>query len=137
MGKTSKVIIALVVVAVLAVGAVLLFDTKSIDKNRDASSDSNSELADEEVAATINYTSSGFSPNSVTVTAGGVVRIVNQTDDEIEPSSNPHPDHNDNPELNFGDIEPGASKTATITKTGTWGYHNHYHADHKATIIVQ
>ena len=137
MGKTTKVIIALVVVAVLAVGAVLLFDTTSVDKNRSDTSDSNSELADEEVAVTINYTSNGFSPDSVTVAAGSVVRIVNQTDDEVEPSSNPHPDHNDNPELNFGDIEAGASKTATLTKTGTWGYHNHYHTDHKATIVVQ
>ncbi len=137
MGKTTKIIIALVVVAVLAAGAVLLFDTTSVDKNKSTESDNNSELADEEVAATINYTSDGFSPASVTVSAGSVVRIVNQTDEEVEPSSNPHPDHNGNPELNFGDIEPSASKTATLTKTGTWGYHNHYHADHKATIIVQ
>src|SRR5262249_34266943 len=92
---------------------------------------------DQQDAATITYTSDGFNPSSVTVASGSTIKIVNNSNDVIKPSSNPPPTHTDNPELNFSDIEPGQSATKVLTTKGTWGYHNHYQDDQHATIIVQ
>jgi len=146
MNKTTNVIIAVVAVVVIAAGAVLLFGNKGGDDNsngtntnttNNSDASDNTELADDEIAVTITYTNSGFSPSSVTVPAGSAVRIVNESDDTVAPSSDNHPTHTLNPELNFPDIEPGQSATMVVSGTGTWGIHNHYKDDHRATIVVE
>ncbi|MBX6335002.1 hypothetical protein IRY61_06740, partial [Candidatus Saccharibacteria bacterium] len=73
----------------------------------------------------------------VTVPAGSALKIVNESDKTISPSSNDHPTHTLNPELNFPDIEPGKSATMTLSKTGTWGIHDHYNANERATVVVE
>ena len=135
MNKLARIIIALVAVAVVAGGAVLLFGNNKSDTGQPAGN--GTELADGEIAATITYTNSGFSPASVTVPAGSTVRVVNESDEAIAPSSDSHPEHTDNPEINFGDIPAGSSGTIVVSEKGTWGYHNHFKDDHKGTIVVE
>ncbi len=86
---------------------------------------------------TISYTSSGFSPASLTVKAGTTITIKNDSSRLLQFDSNPHPDHTDDPELNVGTISPGKSKTVTVTTTGTHGYHNHLNSSDTGTIVVQ
>lgn len=88
-------------------------------------------------AVTITFTSAGFSPTTVTVQSGGKLTVINNSSGAISFNSNPHPTHIDNSELNIGTIGPGESKTVTLTKTGTWGYHNHLNPSQGGTIIVQ
>ena len=130
MNNATKIIIAVVLVAVVAVGAIMLTGDKLAEESADTASGTGKTTA-------VTYTSSGLSPSEVMLKAGDSLKIINDTNEEIEPSSNPHPVHTDNPELNFGDIEAGESKTVTLTTKGTWGYHNHYHKDHGATIVVE
>lgn len=146
MNNTTKLIIAVIAVVVIAGGAILLTGNKSGNSdtnggttNTPGTSDTSgdTQLADDEIAATITYTNSGFSPSSVTVPSGGAVRIINNSDDDVAPSSDNHPEHTLNPELNFPDIEPGQSATVVATEKGTWGIHNHYQDDHRATIVVE
>jgi plastocyanin len=131
MKSTTKIIISLVAVAVIAAGALLLMGGKS-----DNEGESDSPAAGQE-SVEITYDETGFSPADATIISGGKVTIVNETDEEIKPSSDPHPDHTDNPELNFGDIPAGQRKTITVTTPGTWGYHNHYHEDDSGSLVVR
>jgi len=55
----------------------------------------------------------------------------------IQLQSNPHPLHTDNSELNIGTIAPDQSKTATLTKTGTFGFHNHLNPSERGTITIR
>jgi plastocyanin len=150
MNKSFKIILSLAIVAAVVVGGMfLLAGNDSGNGNNTDTSGNNSDTAKnngtieegaepmQEAAATITYTGSGFSPATVTVSAGDVVRIVNNSDTVISPSSDDHPVHTDNPELNFGDISPGESVSVTVNQAGEWGIHNHYLEDHQASIVVQ
>lgn len=136
MDKKMNVVIAVVAVVVIALGAVLFLRNGNDNSNGNNTSDG-SELADSEIAATLTYTNDGFKPAGASVPAGSAVRIVNESDDTIAPSSDNHPEHTLNPELNYPDIKPGESATMVLSETGTWGLHNHYKDDHRATIIVK
>jgi len=159
MNKTTSAIIAVVAVAVIAVGAVLLFGNKNDDSagsNNTSTSTSTSTNTSanqqtgfssdvdgaepsevEGMVVALTYTKDGFSPRQVTVPAGGTLKIVNESNKTTAPSSDNHPTHTLNPELNFPDIRPGQSATMVLTKTGTWGIHDHYDADKRATVVVE
>lgn len=85
---------------------------------------------------TITYTDNGFTPPALTVKKGDMLRVVNQSPYELEFSSDDHPAHTDNPELNMSALQPGGSSTLLVTRTGTWGFHNHLKPDHDGTLTV-
>ena len=89
------------------------------------------------VAATITYDGNSYEPSTTTVKSGETIKIVNQSGSRMEFASDPHPRHTINPQLNTGDIDPGVSKTITVTTTGTWGFHNHYNSSQRGTVIVE
>ena|SRR5687767_4658258 len=130
MSKRSKLIAAFIAVAIIAVGAAVLTNKKPADDGKKAT-DSN------ESAVTITYDDTGFSPAEAAVASGGTVKIVNESDGEIAPSSDPHPTHTNNTGLNACDSGSGESKTFTVTEKGTWGYHNHYSASEKGALTVE
>jgi plastocyanin len=131
MNKGVKVIIALAVVGVIA--AVALFLTKDSSKGTtDDTSNGNAAAS-----VTITYSDGSFTPSEVTVQSGGTVKIINESDSEVEPASDDHPVHTDNAEINFGEIAAGESKTVTVNATGTWGYHNHLSSSETGTIVVE
>lgn len=86
---------------------------------------------------TITYSNDGFSPNSVTVKKGGTVTINNTSDHSVQFSSDPHPSHTGNSELNETVLAAGKTQSFTVTRTGTFGYHNHLDDTEGGTIIVQ
>lgn len=82
--------------------------------------------------------SNGFSPMSITIKSGDAVTWVNNDTTTHTVNSNPHPIHTDYPALNVvGEILPGLNKSFTFPKSGTYGYHDHYHPENRGTIIVQ
>lgn len=87
----------------------------------------------------ITYTNGVFSPDSVTINSGDQVQFLNtDTSKSVNVASDPHPTHTDLPILNIGVIGVGQSSAAvTLTKTGTFGYHNHLSSSQKGTIIVK
>ena len=89
-------------------------------------------------ASTITFSDSGFSPSTITVKSGSTVTVKNSSaSTSLDFDSDPHPVHTDNPELNIGSIAPGSSKSFTVTKTGSWGYHNHLNPSQRGTLVVQ
>lgn len=91
----------------------------------------------DEAAATITYTADGFSPSTVTVKSGDTVAVMNNSGESLQFNSDPHPSHTGNTELNVGSVQSGQTKTFVVTKTGTFGFHNHFNPNHKGSITVQ
>ena len=90
---------------------------------------------------TITISESGFSPATSTVKSGGKVTWVNNSKATVQIASDPHPTHTANPELTSGqsvtELAPGASATVTVTKTGTWGFHDHLNPSVRGKVTVQ
>lgn len=138
MSNAVRIIVAIVAVVVVAASAVLLMGDKSgKDRSDTDNNPGNSNPADTSITAILTYTNDGFDPGSLTVPSGVALRIVNNSDDIVKPSSDPHPEHTINPELNFPEIEPGQSVTRKLNAKGAWGMHDHFNDDHRATITVQ
>jgi plastocyanin len=142
MKKSNKVIITVVVLVIVIGGALMLFmpdkskapgtDNTSSNQTNNSSSDST-----KAAAATITYDGKTFSSSVSSVKSGDAVKVVNNSSDDLDFDSDPHPVHTDDPELNAGSIAPGESKTFTLTKKGTWGYHNHLNASQEGKITVE
>lgn len=138
-------IIGLVVIVVLGGGYLVLHknNTKtstnssqpstSATSSAPAASSSNTKPA----AATITYDGSSFSPNSITVKSGDTVAIKNTSSSDVQVQSNPHPTHTDDSDLNVGLISAGQTTTFTVTKTGSFGYHNHLDPSQQGKITIQ
>ncbi len=99
----------------------------------------------------IEMSSSGFSPNTLTISAGEIVTFTNVGTSNIWPASAVHPTHKVYPgsdidkcgtseEANIFDacrgINPGESYSFTFNQVGTWRYHDHLKVGSTGTIIV-
>jgi plastocyanin len=86
--------------------------------------------------AIITYTDDGFTPSTLTVKKDSAVTVTNKSSKNVMFSSADHPTHQKQPELNMQTLKPGESGTITITKAGTWGYHDHINETMTGTITV-
>jgi plastocyanin len=141
MNNSIKIIVAAAVVVLLGVGGYYVLRqntsapaTRTNTTNEPTQTSSNS---DAKVAATITYTDSGFEPAVTTVKSGDTVKIVNNSSEELQMDSNPHPTHTDDVELNVGIVAQGQSKTFVLKTKGTWGFHNHLDPGNTAKVDVQ
>lgn len=140
MGKWGKIIVALVAVAVVAGGILVVMNkntTKSEPDTTGNQSGNNNQDNTKQADVTITYNGQSFALSSSSVKSGGTVKIVNSSDGDLRFQSNPHPAHTDNPELNVGDVAAGESTTITLTTKGTWGFHNHLDHTQTGTITVE
>lgn len=86
----------------------------------------------------VTYTGDGFSPSSVTIKVGDVVKFVNGSSLAMWVASAPHPSHTNYPEFDQKTaVDKGMSYEFTFTKAGTWKYHNHRSASDSGTVIVK
>ena len=92
-------------------------------------------------AATINILGSGVTPRVVTVPVGSRVNFVNQSGNNIEVSSNPHPIHTECPALNIGVLSPGQTgQTGVFNTARTCSYHDHGRSEDErwqGSIVIQ
>ena len=87
---------------------------------------------------TVTYTTSGFSPGSLTIKTGDTVVFKNNSAADFWPASGPHPTHTNYPEFDAKKaISAGVSYSFTFTRTGSWKYHNHLNPTLTGTITVQ
>ncbi|OGM95185.1 hypothetical protein A2524_03875 [Candidatus Wolfebacteria bacterium RIFOXYD12_FULL_48_21] len=85
----------------------------------------------------VRYTSTGFSPAPLAVSAGDTVVFRNESTAGMWVASAPHPVHTDYP--GFDAMRPyaqGESYSFTFTRVGTWKYHNHLNPTHYGSIVV-
>jgi len=143
MSKTVKLVVIAVAVVVIAGGAIFVQNNtkektpSTSNNNSSSSSDDSSSTGDTAAAAlTITYDGSTFNLSTDTIKVGETVKVTNNSSDELDFDSDPHPVTTDNTELNVGGIAPGESKTFTVHKTGTWGFHNHLDASQHGSFTV-
>ena len=76
---------------------------------------------------TITITAAGATPKNVQIALGQRVRFVNNDNRPHNMTSDPHPDHNDCPDLNqVGFLSPGQSReTGNLVEVRTCGFHDH------------
>jgi len=87
---------------------------------------------------TVRYTSTGFVPNTITVTRGQGVKFINDTGLAFWVVSNDHPGHSIYPGFDQGrSLGKGGVYTFTFNDPGTWKYHNENNLNHGGTVIVK
>jgi plastocyanin len=72
-----------------------------------------------------------FSPGTVTVKSGTRVNVTNNDSTAHTATSN------DGSSFDTGDIDPGSSKTITVSKPGTYAYHCTIHSFMHGTLVVR
>ncbi|OGL30676.1 hypothetical protein A3F37_03585 [Candidatus Saccharibacteria bacterium RIFCSPHIGHO2_12_FULL_41_12] len=139
MSKT--IIIGLIAIVIIGAGGYLVLYKNStsppVSSSTQGASSSNSSNDKQNVAATITYSGSGFSPKATTVKSGDKVAINNTSSRAVQFDSDPHPSHTDDGDLNVGTVGAGQIKTFTVTKTGTFGIHNHLNPNETAQITIK
>ena len=85
----------------------------------------------------VTISGSGFSPSSVTISAGDTIKWVNNDNRSHWPASDPHPQHTGYSgfDSNPG-ISAGGSWSFKFNNKGTWDYHDHQFSSKTGTIIV-
>lgn len=85
----------------------------------------------------INMTEGGFSPTEVSIHVGDTVNFVNTDSESHWPASAFHPTHQNLPGFDsLQGVPAGSTYAYTFTKVGTWGFHDHLHAEIRGQIIV-
>jgi len=135
----NKRILIGVVIGVVVIGVVawlLMGSKQDTAAPSNTTGNTSTNTSNTSISGTITYTDNGFSPATLSVKSGDTIRVVNQSSTSLQLSSDPHPTHSDNPELNMSALEPGKDSTLKVTRTGTWGYHNHENASDTGKITV-
>lgn len=151
-GFMKKIIIIGLLVVIAGAGA-FFFTSNSDDLSNTTSQNTESATANDVPATqsteeqpatntqdstiTIAYTNEGFKPSSLSVKVGTTVTVKNESSKPLKFSSDPHPEHTDEKELNMTTLSPNKSDTFTATKAGRYGFHNHLNEDESGTLIVQ
>ena len=114
--------------------------TQTVDNDADdqpALQPATTNTTTKEPAATITYTDEGFSPTKLSVKSGDVVRVINNSPHALQFSSDPHPIHTKDKDLNQRTLLPGQSQTFDVTQKGTFGFHDHIDATKTGTIVIE
>lgn len=86
----------------------------------------------------ITYTTDGFAPAVLSITAGDTVTFVNKSKETFWPASNDHPTHTAYPEFDAKtEIAAGKTYEFIFTKEGAWGYHNHLDSKMMGVVVVK
>lgn len=144
----NRILIGIIILVVLvAVGLIVGSNRPSVPatqvtpsadiKETSTSTQSTSPSASLEEEEQITLNSNGFSPDKLTIKAGTTVTWINQSRTVATVNSDPHPSHTDFPILNLGSFSDGEELSLKFDKPGTYGYHNHFNAAQKGTIIVE
>lgn len=144
---SRNLVIVVVVVLVLVAGGWYLMRPKQAPEISQpnpeaiqapsASSSSASEGAMMKKETIVKITSSGFSPQAVTIKAGESVTWENSDSENHTVNSAPHPTHTAYPSLNLGVIKEGEKKSLTFPDASTFKYHDHLNPSLTGSVTVQ
>ena len=139
--KTLVIVIAVLIL----IGAVIVIAGKLGDKsaqplnvtNQDTTKQGTGGTTPKETISSINLTSSGFSPNTITIKTGTRVIWLNKSGAAATVNSAVHPSHKVYTPLNLGEFRDGSSVQLVFDKPGTYKYHDHLNPSRTGTVIVE
>ena len=139
----SKTAIAAVLIIIglvaASIVAVIVFAPKQSTENTVETKAPNTTSTDAQTSsesAKITFTNDGISPSTLIVKKGIKLTVENKSLNELEFSSDDHPSHTDDPELNMSVLQPGESASFTPLTVGTHGFHDHIDDSKVGKIIV-
>lgn len=109
-------------------------DSSSSTTTSSTSTSATSSNGKSSTAVTLSYTGSAFTPDTINATVPLTLTVRNDSKDALSFNSDPHPQHTQCPNLNLGAIDPGQSKSVTITSPETCGFHNHLNPSQHGTL---
>lgn len=139
------IVTIIVIIIILVVGFLMFSDGTSTETvTEEVVTEEVVENFDEVVVDTtgevivIKYNDSGFVPENIEVSAGQVVRFVNESTENMWVASDNHPTHRIMPEFDHKEAVPaGESYEFAFTKVGEWAYHNHVKPSAVGTVVVK
>jgi plastocyanin len=144
---SKNLILAIVVVAIIAAGFIFLKGSNKAvtpstsevtsEATPSPSASESAAMEQEMSATTVNITANGFTPKTVTIKVGESVTWMNNDTAPHNVNSDTHPSHTVYPPLNLETIQPGASKSLSFPKAGTYKYHDHLNPQLQGTVVVQ
>lgn len=146
--KTKLGVVVALVLIIVGVGAALYVLTRGSNENPNAATtetarqtpdDTSETLQTSEQAQlpTIVFTDEGFAQQEYSFPAGTAIRVENESSMDMQFSSNNHPAHRENPELNMALLGAGESGTFTPPGKGTYGFHDHINDQYTGTLIIE
>lgn len=153
--STKPLMVVAILIAVIGIGGAVFALT--MDSETETARQNSSEPTAEEMGMTeeehanmdktddnatvgstvIVFTNDGFERQSYTSKAGEAVTVRNDSDIDLEFSSDDHPTHRDNPELNMDVLGAGESGTFTPDGAGTYEFHDHINDQYTGTLTVE
>jgi uncharacterized protein HemX len=140
------VVLALIMI-IIGVGAVLYALTRDSGENSNTtttttqptneSDEATDQTQDQAQLPTIVFTDDGFAQSEYRFAEGTAIRVENQSSMDMQFSSNDHPAHRENPELNMALLGAGESGTITPPGKGTYGFHDHINDQYTGTLIIE
>lgn len=158
----NKKFIIIVILAIIILGGYFSLRDKKVvsslgetptskipEQNNSAPKTDNTPLSKKNI---INYTDTGYSPNTINIKLGATVTWKNNSSSGMWTASGMHPSHTaysgtsleqhcpDTANTAFDactSILPGDSWNFTFNKIGVWKYHNHVRPSDFGTVIVE
>lgn len=101
----------------------------------------NTNAAAPDTASVSASSTTGFAPNSVTISVGGTVTWTNTGSDMVYVAPDQHPDHTDYlgvwEDDGTGEISSGETYVVQFFTAGTYQYHDHENDSSTGTVTVQ
>ena len=143
MSKSLTAVITIITVILIGIGTWWFLSAQPTQPAQTTSSPSTppktqepATSTEESNGATIVFTDNGFAQQNYSVAAGQAVTVKNESSIAVEFSSDEHPTHRDNPELNMNALQPGQQESFTPSRTGEWGVHDHIHPQFTTMLAV-
>ena len=134
----NKSYIIMGIVAVLLIGAVVLFASKSYAPSTTTTTITTLSNEPEKVGIVeVAIQNFAFTPQTIRIKAGTTVVWTNNDSTPHIVASDPYPAHTDLPGLISGTLNQGDRYTFKFEKSGTFGYHCHIHPSMKGTVVVE
>lgn len=133
--QSRIILIALALIVIVAIVVVMIFANRSQAPTTTQNEQTGTTNPSTD-AATITFTDAGFSPTTLTVKKGTKVTVVNSSSSSVQFSSDDHPTHLEDPEINMSELAPGESGSFTATTVGTHGFHDHIDDSKTGTLVV-
>lgn len=111
---------------------------ESVTENGTDDDPNQEETKEQKMQYSVGYTSSGFTPATVTVPEGATVVFVNNSSSKMWVASDPHPVHTDYSAFDSRrGVSSGETYEFTFDHIGEYNYHNHLSPAHGGVVIVE